>query len=184
VSSVEVLNRGERPAVLDQPRRQWIRELVLGLFIALCFGFLTLNGGKHKKIFHTISCLGQSALGLIFGNVGILLFFMSFFTDHDYTYHNSNIVFINPLLLAAVPLGIICVAGRSAACRFKAEIFLKSLWTAVFLGGLVTMVIKLFPGFYQQNQVTQVLVLPFAFVLSFFPDWIKKTGNRNGKRGK
>ncbi|MDR1930685.1 MAG: hypothetical protein LBQ44_08665 [Treponema sp.] len=33
------------------------------------------------------------------------------------------------------------------------------------------MVIKCFPGFYQQNQVTQALIMPAALALSFIPRW-------------
>jgi hypothetical protein len=33
------------------------------------------------------------------------------------------------------------------------------------------MAIKILPGFYQQNQVSQALVLPIALVLSLLPEW-------------
>jgi hypothetical protein len=36
----------------------------------------------------------------------------------------------------------------------------------VFLGGVLTMVIKLLPWFYQQNQVDLALILPIALALS------------------
>ncbi|MDR2101934.1 MAG: hypothetical protein LBP43_05135, partial [Treponema sp.] len=113
--------------------------------------------------------LGQSFLGFFFGIAGTVLLFMTFFTDHDYTYHNSNILYINPLLLGALPLGIVFAFTGDEKKRLSAARFLRALWTYVFLGGVLTMVIKLFPGFYQQNQVTQALVLPIALVLSFIP---------------
>jgi hypothetical protein len=49
----------------------------------------------------------QGVWGLLLGLLGSILFFMSFFTNHDYTYHNNNLLFIHPLLLAALPLGLI-----------------------------------------------------------------------------
>ncbi|MDR2102726.1 MAG: DUF4105 domain-containing protein [Treponema sp.] len=108
VSAVETLNRAvNRPEVLDAPRRQWPRELLLGFLIAgVSAGLLLRNRGKAG--FPRL-CLGmlQSCLGLFFGLAGAVLFFMTFFTNHDYTYHNSNILYINFLLLGAVPLGII-----------------------------------------------------------------------------
>jgi hypothetical protein len=97
---------------------------------------------------------------------------MTFFTNHDYTYHNINIIYINPLLFAAVPLGILYARG-SRGGRFPPERLLRILWAYVFLGGALTLALRLLPGFYQQNQVTLALVLPFAFTLGFLTAWVK-----------
>jgi hypothetical protein len=184
VSAAETLNRAvNRPAVLDVPRRQWPRELLLGLLIAgVSAGLLLRDRGKPG---FPRFCLGliQSCLGLFFGLAGTVLFFMTFFTNHDYTYHNSNILYINFLLLGAVPLGIILAFAKNEKKRLSAARLLRALWTYVFLGGILTMVLKLFPGFYQQNQVTQALVLPFALVLSYIPFWGKALFKALGSRG-
>ncbi|MDR2629956.1 MAG: DUF4105 domain-containing protein [Spirochaetaceae bacterium] len=178
VASTEILYRAvNRPAILDKPRRQWIRELFLGLFIAAGLVFLLWLRGLKSPVpaaqGRFLLGLTQSLLGLFFGIAGTILFFMSFFTNHDYTYHNSNILYVNPLILAAVPLGIKAAWGKDQKKRLFSEWLLRGLWTYVFLGGILSMVIKLFPEFYQQNQVTQALVLPFALVLSFIPSWGK-----------
>jgi hypothetical protein len=179
VSSVEVLNRAAgRPRVLDVPRTQWPRELLAGLMIAVVLNGIRVLRRKKPDMGRVLSGIAQALLGLFFGIAGSVLFFMTFFTNHDYTWHNSNILYINPLLLAAVPLGIILAAGKNSRKRFIAGQFLKSLWTYVLLGGLLSMAIKLAPGFYQQNQVTQALVLPFALILSFIPDWVKGRGKK------
>jgi hypothetical protein len=165
VSSLEVLNRARnRPAVLEVPRRQWPRELVLGLGIAAALVLMGRLGRRRPG--RVLLGISQSLLGFFFGIAGSVLFFMTFFTDHDYTFHNINILYINPLLLAALPLGIILGFSKDRRRRLGAEKILSCLWTYVFFGGLLTMAIKLLPGFYQQNQVTQALVLPFALVLS------------------
>jgi glucan phosphoethanolaminetransferase (alkaline phosphatase superfamily) len=183
VSSVELFNRAVgRPGVLEQPGGQWPRELLAGIIMALLFLLFRLmekKPGKTANAARILSGLGQSALGFFFGATGFVLFFMTFFTNHDYTYHNSNVIFVNPLLLAAVPLGLFYAFRKDRKKRFAAASLLKALWTYVLLGGILTMVIKLFPGFYQQNQATQALVLPFALILSFFPEWITKIGKRN-----
>jgi len=51
---------------------------------------------------------------------------------------------------------------RAAAVRL-----LRLLWAYVFFGGLFTIAIRIFPAFYQQNQVTQALLLPFALCMVF-----------------
>jgi hypothetical protein len=170
VASSEILNRAvNRPAVLDKPRRQWIRELFLGLFIAAGLIFLFWLRKIKPQAGRLFLGLAQVFLGLFFGIAGSLLFFLAFFTNHDYTYHNSNFLYVNPLILAAVPLGFVFALGKNQKKRLFSESLLRGLWTYVFLGGILSMIIKLFPGFYQQNQVTQALVLPFALVLSFIP---------------
>jgi hypothetical protein len=180
ISKVEVFNSAKnRPAVKPVPHSHWFWELAVGLCAAAALGFLRYRASKMQgggsQIFRRIFGTAQAALGLFFGIMGTLLFFMCFFTSHDYTYNNSNVIFVNPLLLAAVPLGLIAAFCRDSAKFRKADFLLKTLWTYVFLGGLLTVVLRLLPGFYQQNQPTQALILPFAFVLSLIPGWLKKT---------
>jgi hypothetical protein len=175
VSSVEIINRSAgRPMPLAVPRRQWPRELLLGLVVAAVLGFFVIVQRKKSSAGNVLLGLSQSILGLFFGGVGSVLFFMTFFTNHDYTYHNSNILYINPLLLAAVPLGIIFAVAGDEEGRFLPGIILKALWSYVSLGLLISMAIKILPGFYQQNQVTQALVLPIALVLSFAPALVEE----------
>ncbi|MDR1373589.1 MAG: DUF4105 domain-containing protein [Treponema sp.] len=174
VTQVEILNRAvNRPAVLEVPRKQWPRELAFsaGLSLILCLFMALRKRARTARTGRVLLGLGQSCLGGFFGLAGSALFFMSFFTNHDYTYQNSNLLYANPLLLAAVPLGLIGLSQKPRR-RFIAEQLLKALWTCVFLGGILSMAIKLFPGFYQQNQVDQALILPVALTLSFIPRWI------------
>jgi hypothetical protein len=165
VSHVEIMNKSVgRHAVLDVPRKQWPRELFASLVFSalLVFVYLFWSRKSYIKIFLG---LVQSFLGLFFGVAGSLLFFLTFFTDHDYTYHNSNVFFVNPLFLAAIPLGIIFAFTRNEKKRFVAALLSRVFWTYILLGGFLTMAIKLSPAFYQQNQVTQALVLPVAFTM-------------------
>jgi hypothetical protein len=175
VRSVEVLNTAlGRPPILDAPRRQWPRELVLGLVAAFALGLLLVLRNRDSRAAELMWALGQGALGFFFGAAGLVLFFMTFFTNHDYTYHNINIIFINPLLLAALPLGIIFVKTDYFDKKAKLELAIKILWSYVFVFGLLSLLLRLLPFFRQQNQVTLALVLPFAAVLSLLPDLVKR----------
>ncbi|MDR1862660.1 MAG: DUF4105 domain-containing protein [Treponema sp.] len=170
VRAVETMNRASgRPPVLDAPRRQWPAELALGLVIALVMGALLFRarGGGAAQ---TAWALAQGALGLFFGVMGLILFFMTFFTNHDYTWHNSNVIFVNPLLLAALPLGIALVKTDYSDKKAKLELAIKILWSYVLVFGLLSFLLRLLPFFWQQNQVTLALVLPFAAVLSLLPE--------------
>jgi hypothetical protein len=167
VSSVEVLNRSRgRSPVVETPGASWPRGLAAGIVLAAVA--VLFCAGKKKKLLG----IYQALAGLFFGATGFVLFFMMFFTNHDYTYRNGNIIFVNPLLFAAVPLGLLFAFTENAKkCRVCGAL-LKILWTVVFFGGLVSVILDCIPGFYQQNQTTFVLVLPFAFVLSYVPGWI------------
>jgi len=116
----------------------------------------------------------HSLLGIVFGGAGLVLFFLSLFTDHDYTYHNANLLFCNPLMLAAIPLGIIYAKSVNYYRRLPAEFLLRLLWLLSVLGIFASMLIKLLPQFWQQNLVDQMLMLPIALVLSLEPVGLKR----------
>jgi hypothetical protein len=154
-----------RPGVLDVPRRQWPRELVAGLALAAVLVWLG-HGARNTR--RRVYFLLQGALGLFFGAAGSLLFFLTFFTNHDYTWHNANVTFVNPLLLAAVPLSIIVVAARTKKPKKakKAEQALGWLWVYVFVTALGCWGVHALPGVQQQNFVTLALLLPWTGLLA------------------
>ncbi|MDR0402063.1 MAG: DUF4105 domain-containing protein [Treponema sp.] len=172
VSSVEVLNTSRgRPPVIETPKASWPGGLALGIVLA-AVAVLLAAGTKKKtleKPFAKLLGIYQTLAGLFFGAAGFVLFFMMFFTNHDYTWRNGNVVFVNPLLLAAVPLGLILAFTKSEKKRRVCGLLLKILWTYVFLGGLFVMALNRVPGLYQRNQTTFALVLPLAFALSCIP---------------
>ncbi|MDR2478255.1 MAG: DUF4105 domain-containing protein [Treponema sp.] len=158
-----------RPPVLDVPRRQWPRELAFSLALALLLGLLFTLQAKKPAAGQVLLGISHSILGLVFGIAGLLLFFMSLFTNHDYTYHNANLLFANPLLLAAVPLGINYARARNYNERLTSEALLRLLWLLTVLGIVLSMLIKLTPWFWQQNLTDQMLLLPVALILSLEP---------------
>jgi hypothetical protein len=173
VKSINVIHRSEnRPLPLDAPRDERPRNFLLSLCVAafLCL----LLAFREKRGARAALGLSQSLLGLFFGVAGLLTFFMSFFTNHDYTYNNMNLLFVNPLLLAAVPLGIgYAFSADPFRANFRAFL-LKALWSYVAAGGVLSMVLKITPRFWQQNGATLALVLPFAAALSFAPDLVQR----------
>ncbi|AEF81960.1 DUF4105 domain-containing protein [Leadbettera azotonutricia] len=171
VSSVEKLNTAVgRPAVLDVPRLQWPRELVFGCVLALVLGVLLFFKNRENQVASIIWTGLQGALGLFFGISGLVLFFMTFFTNHDYTFHNLNVLYINPLLIAAVVFGVLCIKASDDLEKHKWNIAIKAVWSYVFVFGIVVLLLRLIPGLRQMNLVTLAMVLPFAAVLSFLPD--------------
>ena len=101
-----------------------------------------------------------------------------FFMKNDYIQQNINLLFINPLLLAAVPLGIFSAAHKLNAVN--PEKCLRILWTYAAAAGIITQFLRMLPVFFQQNQSTAALILPALAVFSLgaegrlFPARVKK----------
>jgi hypothetical protein len=170
VSNIEIINKAEgRPIVLDVPRLQWPRELIFSLALSVLLGFLFYIQSKSPALGQVSLGICHSLFGLVFGGSGLVLFFMSFFTSHDYTWHNINLLFCNPLLLAAFPLGIRYASSSTYNRRLRSEFLLRLLWLLVALGVFASMLIKLSPRFWQQNLTDQLLLLPIAMVLALEP---------------
>ncbi|MDR1389877.1 MAG: DUF4105 domain-containing protein [Treponema sp.] len=170
VSAVEVINTAQnRPAPLESSPFSF-REALAGILAAVFLAGAFAGGGiVTKKRARLVLGLGQSVLGLYFGIAGSLLFFLEFFTNHDYTWHNTNIIYINPLVLAAFPLGLIFAFTKNGARFARAQKVLRALWIYVSSAGLFTLVLNVFPPLYQHNWETFALVFPPAFVLGFVP---------------
>ena len=174
VSDTEVVNRSVgRPRVLEHPRLQWPRELGLGIAVMLVLAVFFLLQKKHRAGYILFG-LSQSLIGLFFGIAALLLYFMCLFTNHDYTYHNMNMIFMSPLMLAAVPLGFRYAFAHNFLARERAEIKLRILWLLVLLGIVVSMLLKLLPWFWQANLVDEMLLLPIVLILALEPVGLKE----------
>ncbi|MDR2617377.1 MAG: DUF4105 domain-containing protein [Treponema sp.] len=175
VSRVERVNNAVgRPPVLEVPRKQWPRELALGCVVAVFMAVLLFFKSQENRAADLVWAIAQGCLGFFFGAVGTILLFMMAFTNHDYTYHNINILYINPLLLAALPLGILYALTYSPQEKRKWELIIKILWSYVLGFGLLSLLLRALPNIWQQNQVTLTMVLPFAAVLSLLPDGLAR----------
>ena len=175
VSNVETVHlSGNRPVVVDAPRRQWPAVLVLGVLVALFVGFLLFVQSKKPAAGQVMLGICHSILGLCFGVLGLVLFFISFFTDHYYAFHNANLLFCNPILLAAIPLGIKYASSDNYRKRLFAETSLRIMWLLMAVG----VVVSLFSG--QDNHAAQALILPIAIILSLEPAGLKKLLSRIG----
>jgi hypothetical protein len=183
VSSVEIVYKShDRPAVLDVPRKQWPRELFFSIVLSAIFCFFSLLQIKNHPAGRILAGSSMSLAGLVFGLAGLLLYFLNIFTNHDYTYQNYNMLFGTPLLLAAVPYGICYAITKDSEKLLFYNLVLRLLWILVILGILVSMVIKLFPPFYQKNLTDQMLFLPIALVFVFHPAGLKEVTQKYLKR--
>ena len=173
VSSVEVISASKsRPPILHAPIPTWPFFLKAGFIIATLFFQAKILGKKHPRAIRITLGLSQSFLGLFFGIIGMVLVFGKFFMNNDYFTQNSNVLFINPLLLLMVPLGILAAINKTP--RINPEKSLRILWTCVFIACGITVIIRPLPFFFHQNYSVQGLMFPIALALSCVPDNMHK----------
>jgi len=163
-----------RPAVLDIPRKQWDRQFVFSLVLSAIFFFFfylysrNIKAGSYS-LWRIFAGFSMSICGLFFGIAATLLYFLNIFTNHDYTFQNFNMIFCTPLLLVTVPIGISYALTKNPKKLIIYDELLRIIWLLTVLGVFISMIIKLFPGFYQQNLTDQMLILPIALVFAFHP---------------
>jgi hypothetical protein len=144
------------------PIHYWPVGFFLGLLIAgiiLSFAFLSRHG--HPLYFKYSTLL----TGIIFGFPGLVLFLLSFFTNHTVTYHNENLFLLNPLTFAVIIFAIGYFKDNK-----KCANWLSFLWYMHALLLCLLLILKLFPSFDQDNLLAIVTIGPvtFTFALSHF----------------
>ncbi|MDR0444460.1 MAG: DUF4105 domain-containing protein [Treponema sp.] len=175
VTSVETVYEAKnRPVVLDVPRKQWPRELAFSLVISVLIGFFFFLQQKKYRAGRILTGVSMSFAGFVFGFAGLLLYFLNLFTNHDYTYHNANMLFGSPLLLAAVPLGICYAVTKNDRRRFIYSTLSRLIWFLTVLGIFASILIKILPGFWQQNLTDQMLILPIALIFTLQPAGLRE----------
>lgn len=147
-----IYNEAEgRAPVPDFPPPNWQYGLIIGIILGVIAFFLKRKG---RMVF-------SLALSLILALPGTLLFFMAFFTYHNYTYWNVNLLFINPLLFITFGLSI-----KQLGKRPLPDLYLKTCWLATLAGAVVSVLIKIIPACRQNNWQTLLIILPSALILS------------------
>jgi hypothetical protein len=162
VRSVEIVNSSRmRPPVLSAPPRRWPGDLLLGMLPAALVPGLRILRKKKPLAGRIARGVFQGLAGLAFGTLGFVLLYARSFMKNDYVRQNINLLFINPLLLAAAPLGMFAAVRRSV----KPEKYLRILWAGAAAAGFLSLLLRVLPFFSQQNQAALALVLPTAALL-------------------
>ena len=148
-----------RPEVADYPPPNWYYGAIAG-FVLAALAFLLK--GKGETVFSLV-------FSFIFAVFGSLLFFMSVFTDHNYSYWNMNLLLVNPFMFVIFAFSIRQLVKKSASMRL-----LRIFWMVIVVGCLLSIILKIVPFFRQDNWETLLLVLLPAIVMSGIPAAGKK----------
>jgi hypothetical protein len=138
----------------------WPRALIPGMILALPAVLFGIRIGRSRR--WTLFGIYSALIGLIVGLPGGVLFFMSVFTDHTVTYGNENLFLANPLILAAVPLGLGAAFGRGRTSRRLLQLL---CFAAAGLACLY-LLLKPFGFFAQHNLAAAAMILPVLIALA------------------
>lgn len=98
-STLAVDNEGNYPEIPEKPQNNIMFSVLMGLVLG-GISSLLLVWNKNRAYY-----IYSGVVYVVFGILGSLLFFMMFFTNHDVTWFNENLLFINPLLIV---LAVFC----------------------------------------------------------------------------
>ncbi|HEX3698584.1 MAG TPA: DUF4105 domain-containing protein [Polyangia bacterium] len=160
VRSQEVLFRAQREPPPEYPPDMRLVMLLAGVGIGCALFALGLAGASWPA-WRVIFCVVAALWGFILGFVGCFLCFVWAFTDHVVAARNENILLCAPwaLLFPVLLFGV--GRGRLVAARraFAATVAAAALATLGFL-------LKVYPGFHQDNGQVIALLLPTWYGLS------------------
>ncbi len=138
----------------------------LMISLALTLILFLLRHFRHERLYGLVSAV----IWLYTGIASSVLFFMMFFTNHDVTYFNENLIFMNPLvfIIAFQNIAAVFRPGKTRkASMYAARILLILSMTDIVLKGLFPL------SFIQDNAPVFAFILPL-YLLTAFPEKERK----------
>ncbi len=157
-TSVVYESKSSRSSYAEEPVNYTLAALAVAVGLGLIQLTLTTLRNK-KKIVALLGSVYSFTLQFALGIIGSVLFFMMFFTLHDYTYLNENILFLNPVLLVTAFLSIKPEKHR------KTLKFIYGLFMALILI-LISLKLILHSVFIQNNW-PQIISLSAFYLFNF-----------------
>ena len=151
-------NDGNYPEVPDKPRNNILFSILFGLVLGGISAVFLITG-KEKGYF-----IYSGIIDVILGILGSFLFFLIFFSNHDVTWFNENILFVNPLLFVLAVL-----AFRKSR---KVELFSRIILAVIFLLCILKLIL---PSVFIQANWTAIIVM----VLIHLPGCLLELFSRN-----
>lgn len=130
--------------------------------LSLCLLFALSASKGWRKVYGIAGFIVYLILGLI----SSLLLFMCVFSNHDVTWFNENLIFVNPILLVSAVMNLVFASKRSMPCHVldKMDCFM------LILSGLLIALKLILPrSFYQSNGLQLLTIVPIYAVRFLVP---------------
>ncbi|MBR6084529.1 MAG: DUF4105 domain-containing protein [Spirochaetales bacterium] len=165
-------NSGTYCEVPAKPQNNILFSLIFGLVLGgISFALLLVGFRKAHYIYSGI-------VEIIFGILGTVLFFMMTFTNHDVTWFNENIIFINPLLIVLAVFSFMACGKKADKWGRVVSISHKMLFGLI----LLLVILKLIAGniFFQQNW-NIIITMALFYLPGILGSILTKKGEANKK---
>ncbi|MBI9107481.1 MAG: DUF4105 domain-containing protein [Spirochaetales bacterium] len=161
VEGKKIYNQAKgRPEIPDMPPARWPLGFIVGAILA-ALGGLMLSKAADRTAVRRLFGLFSSLISLPLGLAGSLLLFMACFTDHNFTYWNMNLLFINPVMLVTLVFSLRLLFSRRATLKS-----VNRCWMITAAGAVLAIILKIIPFCRQDNWTSILLVLLPAMVFS------------------
>jgi hypothetical protein len=97
--------------------------------------------------------------GLTWGSLGLFLFIVGLWTDHEVAHRNENLFLLNPLTFLLLPLGLMLAFGSK-----RAQAGLHTTTALLAAIALIGIALKVLPNFDQANWNLICLVVPLTLM--------------------
>lgn len=154
-------NPNPQSKTADKPKNNILFSLIMGLVLGGVSLILIMTGCRR------VNYIYRGIVLIVFGILGSVLLFMMLFTNHDVTWFNENIIFVNPVLIAIAVFCFMASGRKKSAAEWGKMVSLCDILLIFLMLLLVLMKIIAPRTFLQQNWniiITMALFyLPNAF---------------------
>ena len=158
-------------AKVPEQAPDWSLKLLLTGCALGGFGLLLGHWGRKGGRLPRIGWgLTNALYGLTWGSLGVFLFVVGIFTNHMVAHHNENLLLINPITFALLPLGVMRTFGST-----RGRTGLRWAWSALAAIGILGVLLKALPMFDQANWNLILLVLPVSLGMAA-TTWLEHRG--------
>ena len=102
-------NPGNRSETAEKPQNNVLFAALLGIGLGGISALLIVLGFRRAYYIYS------GIMEVLFGILGGVLLFMMLFTNHDVTWFNENIIFVNPLLIAIAVFSFMAAGKKEKA---------------------------------------------------------------------
>lgn len=149
----------------------WIPYLVVGLLLGT--EFLAVGGlGRRSRAADVVFRVETALFALAAGVFGVVLSLAWMVTRHEFWFRNENLLLFNPLSLCVAVLAVLSIWKP----RFARPAAIAALIVAALAA--LALVLKVVPGFRQDNIAMILLMLPAHLAIAFSL-WLRRPRAEN-----
>ena len=152
----------------QKPQNNILFSVLFGLLLSVIALAFAVSG--RRRAFHIYSGIVDVILGIL----GLVLLFMMLFTNHDVTWFNENIIFVNPLLIAVAVFSFLASSRKKTADEWGRLSCACHFLLLALIALLVILKLVLHKVFIQQNWNIIITLAIFYLHEAFAPGLANK----------